>query len=203
MSEIDYLAVAADILTGGGVVAFPTETVYGLGGNAYDDSAVAKIFEYKNRPPLKPLSICYHSFEKALDDVEADERAFILAEKFLPGPLTIILKRKSSSKISRLCTGGSDTTGIRVPDHRTALDLLSRLPFPLAAPSANKSGFASPTTAKQVSENFEDFKDLFILDGGICSVGTASTVVDLVNNKIVRIGALKAAEIEKVIKLSV
>ncbi|MDR1334377.1 MAG: threonylcarbamoyl-AMP synthase [Holosporaceae bacterium] len=185
----------------GKVVAFPTETVYGLGGNAYSDDAVAEIFRCKGRSATKPLSICYASFEKALDDVVPDDRALKLAEKFLPGSLTIVLKRKTSSKLSQLCSAGLETIGIRVPDHSVALDLLSRLSFPLAAPSANKSGGRSPVTAHQVLESLGFQENLMILDGGTCPAGVASTIVDLFHNRIVRIGALPVVEIKSVISI--
>jgi L-threonylcarbamoyladenylate synthase len=189
------LTRSAEVLCRGGVVAFPTETVYGLGGNAYDDESVLKIFEYKGRPESKPLSVCYPSFEKALDDVELDDRALLLAEKFLPGPLTIVLKRRSNSRISRFCAAGFETIGVRIPANPVALELLSRLPFPLAAPSANKSGEPSPTAAEQVYENMKDSEDLIILDGGSCSVGVESTIVDLTRDKILRVGAVSAEKI--------
>ncbi|MDR2781101.1 MAG: threonylcarbamoyl-AMP synthase [Holosporaceae bacterium] len=193
MLEVSH---AVDVLNCGEIVAFPTETVYGLGANAYDDAAVSKIFQYKDRPSAKPLSICYSSFDMALDDVELDDRALVLAEKFLPGPLTIVLKRRSSSRLSGLCSAGLKTIGVRVPAHPVALKLLSRLSFPLAAPSANKSGYASPTTAEQVLENF---KDILVLNGGECSIGIASTIVDLCNNKILRTGAININEINGIL----
>jgi L-threonylcarbamoyladenylate synthase len=199
MSVIGSAAIAVDVLTNGGIVAFPTETVYGLGGNAYDDTVVSKIFQCKGRPEIKPLSVCYSSLEMASVDVEFDDRAVILAKKFFPGPLTIVLKRKLSSRLSRLCSAGLETVGVRVPMHPIALDLLSQLPFPLAAPSANKSGASDPITAQQVSESLKDMENLLILDGGTCSVGTASTIVDLFNNRIVRVGALDVAKIRNVI----
>jgi L-threonylcarbamoyladenylate synthase len=198
MSVVESVVIAANALKDGKIVAFPTETVYGLGGNAYDDAVVSKIFQCKGRSGIKPLSICYPSFESASDDVEFDDRAIMLAEKFLPGPLTIVLKRKTSSRLSQLCSAGLETVGIRVPMHSITLDLLSQLPFPLAAPSANKSGEPSPITARQVSESLKDAENLVILDGGTCSVGTASAVVDLFNNRIIRSGALDMAEIRNI-----
>jgi L-threonylcarbamoyladenylate synthase len=199
MPVVESVEIAADMLIDGEVVAFPTETVYGLGGNAYNDDVVSKIFRYKGRPTVKPLSICYSSFEAASDDVEFDDRATMLAENFFPGPLTIVLKRKLSSKLSPVCFAGLETVGIRVPLHPIALDLLSRLPFPLAAPSANKSGAPSPITAQQVSENMGNMEDLIVLDGGTCSVGTPSAIVDLFNNRVIRAGTLDISKIRNVI----
>ncbi|MDR1982413.1 MAG: threonylcarbamoyl-AMP synthase [Holosporaceae bacterium] len=184
-----------DVLCEGGVVAFPTETVYGLGANAYNDKAVSKIFSYKKRPRSKPLSVCYQSFDSAFDDVVIDERAVLLAKKFLPGPVTIILKRRADSKLSPLCSAELDTVGIRVPSNPIALGLLSRLPFPLAAPSANRSTQSSPTTAQHVSDSLKDNKTLLILNGGCCSIGVESTIVDLPNNKVTRVGVISEKEI--------
>ncbi|MDR2157832.1 MAG: threonylcarbamoyl-AMP synthase [Holosporaceae bacterium] len=195
------VARAADALRCGALVAFPTETVYGLGGNAHADESVLKIFRRKGRPQSKPLSVCYADFAKALDDVEIEDRALILAEKFLPGPLTIVLKRRSSSKLSSLCSAGLETIGVRVPYNRTALDLLSRLPFPLAAPSANRSGESSPRTAQEVFNSLENNENLIILDGGPCSIGVESTIVDLTNNQITRIGAISPEQIKREICL--
>jgi L-threonylcarbamoyladenylate synthase len=142
------------------------------------------------------LSVCYPNFEKASEDVEISDKAFVLSKKFLPGPLTIILKRRSSSKLSQLCSAGLETIGVRVPSNQVAAKLLSQLPFPLAAPSANKSSRPNSTTAQQVSDSLKDNKNLIILDGGPCSIGIESTIIDLVENKIIRVGAISAAEIE-------
>ncbi|MDR0632439.1 MAG: threonylcarbamoyl-AMP synthase [Holosporaceae bacterium] len=192
----ESIKYVADVLVRGGVAAFPTETVYGLGGNAHCDKSISEIFLRKGRPESKPLNICYSSFEKVFDDVEINDRALVLAKKFLPGPLTIVLKRRSSSKLSQLCTGGLETMGVRIPSDPVAAKLLAQLPFPLAAPSANKSACPSSITAQQVSDSLKDNKNLIILDGGPCSIGIESTIVDLVENKIIRIGAISATEIE-------
>jgi L-threonylcarbamoyladenylate synthase len=196
----ENMKYVVDVLVDGGVVAFPTETVYGLGANAYNDKSVSKIFSYKKRSKLKPLSICYRNFNSAFDDVEMDERAVLLAKKFLPGPITIILKRRLDSKISPLCLAGLDTIGVRVPSNPIALGLLSRLPFPLAAPSANRSTQSSPTTAQHVSDSLRDNEDLIILNGGHCSVGIESTIVDLQNNKVTRVGVIGEKEIWDTLK---
>ncbi|MDR2107484.1 MAG: threonylcarbamoyl-AMP synthase [Holosporaceae bacterium] len=190
---------AAEALGRGEAVVFPTETVYGVGVDARNNAAVAGLYDYKGRPKLKPLSVCYRSFEEALEDVESDSKALLLAEKFLPGPVTIIMKRRADSRISLLCSAGTDTVGIRVPSDPVASALLSKLSFPLAAPSANKSGTASPVTAQEASDSLGDDKKLIILDGGRCSLGVESTVVDLPGNRILRIGAADPKEIERIL----
>ncbi|GHT96346.1 threonylcarbamoyl-AMP synthase [Alphaproteobacteria bacterium] len=145
------LDLAADGLTHSNLVVFPTETVYGLGGNAYDDASVTKIFAYKNRPEFNPLSVCYGSLEQAAEDVVITEEALLISKHFLPGPITLLLKRRPNSRLSWLCSAGLETIGIRIPAHPIAQELLARLPFPLAAPSANQSGKISPTSATNVT----------------------------------------------------
>lgn len=194
------LISATERLKNGGLVAFPTETVYGLGGNAYRDDVVEKIFRYKNRPPLNPINVCYSSFARAATDVEINDLAERLAETFLPGPLTIVLRKKSSSKISRLCTPGKASMGVRVPQNDLALKLLSAVDFPLAAPSANVSTKLSTTTPQSVAQNFSQYPDLLIIDGGKCKFGLESTIVDLSEEEpvIVRLGALTQNQLEEV-----
>ncbi|GHT97691.1 hypothetical protein FACS1894126_2220 [Alphaproteobacteria bacterium] len=143
----ENIRLAVDRLMHGDLVAFPTETVYGLGGNAYDDASVAKIFSYKNRPEFNPLSICYGSLEQAAEDVVVTKEALLISQHFLPGPITLLLKRRPNSRLSWLCSAGLETVGIRIPSHPIAQELLARLSFPLAAPSANQSGKISPTSA--------------------------------------------------------
>jgi len=193
--NIEY---AAQALKHGELVVFPTETVYGLGGNAYNEVAVSRIFSYKDRPVSKSLSVCYGSFKEALTDGEADDQALRLAKAFMPGPITIIVKRNPGSRLSPLCSSAG-TIGIRVPANAVALNLLSRLPFPLAAPSANKSAHQSPTTAQQVSNDLSDIKDLIILDGGTCSIGVASTIVDVSSGRIHRVGSISLEDIRNVV----
>ncbi len=193
------LDFACEILRNGGLLAFPTETVYGLGGNAYSDETVAKIFQYKSRPSFNPVSVCYSSFCQASRDVEINLKARLLAEQFLPGALTIVLKRKIDSKISWICSAGEDTIGIRVPNNSTALNLLRKLDFPLAAPSANISSELSTTTAQSVCESLKNCEDLVVLDGGRCNLGIESTIIDLSvesQPKILRRGAISKEEIE-------
>lgn len=193
--DIDF---ACDILHNGGLVAFPTETVYGLGGNAYNDEVVLSIFQCKQRTQFNPISVCYSSFEEASADVELNESAQKLASAFLPGPLTIVLKRKRESRVSWLCSAGKDTLGIRIPENDIALQLLNKLDFPLAAPSANISSELSTTTANSVYESFKDSCfDLAVLDAGACSFGIESTIIDLSENeaKILRRGVISEDEV--------
>lgn len=193
----ENIQIASELLLNGELVAFPTETVYGLGGNAYDDNIVAKIFAYKNRSEINPISVCYPDLESASKDVIITDSASLLSEKFLPGPITILLKRKPKSKISLLCSAGTDLIGIRVPSNSIALKLLSMISFPLAAPSANKSTKISPTNAIAVSESLKENENLTILDGGQCLIGIESTIIDCTCDKlrILRSGAISENEI--------
>ena len=190
----ENINVAVDVLLNGGLVAFPTETVYGLGGNAYSDSAVVSIFSCKKRSEFNPLSICYKSLESAANDVVITDYAHRIAKKFLPGPITLVLKRKIGTKLSLLCSAGLDTIGIRIPANPIALNLLSHLDFPLAAPSANTSGNLSHTTAESVNE---DLDGVAILDGGKCNLGIESTIVDCSGEKLIirRQGAITANDL--------
>ncbi|MBR1734645.1 MAG: threonylcarbamoyl-AMP synthase [Alphaproteobacteria bacterium] len=190
----EKISEVAELLAKDELVAFPTETVYGLGGNAYSDNAVAKIFACKHRSEFNPLSVCYSSFEKASADVIITKYASIIAEKFLPGSITLLLKRKKNSRLSMLCSAGLDTIGIRIPSNEIALSILSKLAFPLAAPSANSSGQLSHTTAKEVAE---DLKNITILDGGKCNIGIESTIIDCSGEKLVitRQGVISTEEI--------
>lgn len=168
-------AVAAACLVAGGLVALPTETVYGLGGNALDPRAVARIFEAKQRPFFDPLIV--HLADRSwLQRVaqNVSPLALRLAEKFWPGPLTLVLPRTSA--VPDLVTSGLDTVGVRVPDHPLTREVLRLADCPIAAPSANPFGRLSPTTAQHVAEQLGDRIDL-ILDGGPCRVGVESTIV--------------------------
>ena len=136
----EEVSLAVEILKNDGLVAFPTDTLYGLGGNAYSLEAVQNVFRCKGRGLEKPFSVCYSSLEQAAADVEITERVRFLAEKFLPGPLTLILRKKPGSKLCSFCSNAEGGVGIRVPDNQVVLDLLQRLDFPLTATSANKSG---------------------------------------------------------------
>lgn len=195
----DQLFFAANVLRNGGLVAFPTETVYGLGANAYDEAAVAAIFEAKGRPSDNPLIVHVPSPDKieALTTGSLDQ-AKMLMSAYSPGPLTVVLRR--SKLVPDIVTAGLDTVAIRIPAHDTALRLLKLTDVPVAAPSANRSGRPSPTRAAHV---YEDLAGLIpcIIDDGACSYGLESTVLDLTGKKpvILRPGAITADQIEAVI----
>ncbi len=197
-NEIDF---AVAMLKGGGLVAFPTETVYGLSGNALSDTAVADIYALKERPSFNPLIVHVSSIDTAKKYVQWNERAEILAEKFWPGSLTMVLPRKEHCELSLLVSAGMDSVAIRMPAHPVALALLEKSGLPLAAPSANKSGRVSPTCAQHVRDEFGD--DLMVLDGGECMVGIESTIVDLTTMPatILRHGKIIREDLEKYIAI--
>jgi len=181
----------ASLIKGGELVVFPTETVYGLGANAYDAQAVKKIFLAKGRPQDNPLIVHISSLEQVRDiAVDVPAVFYELAERFMPGPLTVILKK--SDKIPYVVTAGGETVGVRMPKNDCARELISKS-FPLAAPSANRSKHISPTTAKHVYDDLKGEIPL-ILDGGACQVGIESTVLDLTSDvpTILRPGAVTA-----------
>jgi L-threonylcarbamoyladenylate synthase len=190
---------AAEVLRRGGIVAFPTETVYGLGANALDASAVARIFAAKGRPSYNPL-IVHVPNEDAARALAAEwpESAARLARAFWPGPLTLVLRKRDV--VPDIVTAGLDSVAVRVPSHPVALALLRASRLPLAAPSANRSMALSPTTAQHVAGSLGERVDL-ILDGGPTTVGIESTVVDLRGGRpsILRPGLLGAQEIEPVV----
>lgn len=191
--------LAIELLNEGEVIGIPTETVYGLAGNALNTEAVAKIFEVKNRPSFDPLIIHTNSIERFKDYINTiDERAYALAEKFMPGPLTLLLPRKDI--IPDLVTSGLENVAIRIPQHPLTLELLAKLDFPLAAPSANPFGYISPTNANHVNDQLGD-KIKYILDGGDCLIGIESTIVGFVDDEAViyRKGGLSIEEIEAVV----
>lgn len=171
-------ARAAALLRSGGLVAFPTETVYGLGGDARNPEAVARIFAAKGRPSFNPLISHFPDAGAAFREVVADSRAHALAERFWPGPLTLVLPRAADSRIDLLTGAGLPSLAVRVPAHPLARALLREAGVPVAAPSANRSGAVSPTTAEHVLEGLSGRVDA-VLDGGACPVGVESTVVDL------------------------
>lgn len=189
---------AASLLRDGKIVAFPTETVYGLGADAFNPEAVARIFELKERPAFDPLIVHIsepgHYIRLA---AEPDGRVEELARKFWPGPLTIILPKKKG--VPDIVTSGLPTVGIRMPDNEIALELIKRAGCPVAAPSANKFGRVSPTTAAHVRKYFPDID--FIIDGGKTKVGIESTVIRLTEKgfQILRHGIITREEIEKIL----
>ncbi len=191
---------AADILRAGGLVAFPTETVYGLGGDAENPRAVAAIFAAKGRPSFNPLIVHVADTAAAKRLVVFDARAEKLAAAFWPGPLTLVLPRRSACPVAELASAGLPSLAVRVPAGAVAHDLLKACGKPLAAPSANPSGRVSPTTAAHVAAGLGD-KIALILDGGPCRVGVESTVVGLLDRtaRLLRPGGLAADAIEALI----
>lgn len=183
------------IMRGGGLIAVPTETVYGLAGNGLDEKAVAEIYEVKGRPEVKPLSLMVHdaaSMERYCENVPP--QAYTLAKKFWPGPLTIVMKAKPC--VPEIVRAGGETVGLRCPDHPLTLELLEKSGVPFAAPSANPSGEPSPKNADSVLKYFDGKIDA-VLDGGECGIGCESTLIDLSRTpyRILRQGALPADEI--------
>lgn len=186
----DAAAEAAEIIKNGGLVAVPTETVYGLACSGLDDAAVRRVYEVKGRPAIKPLSLMITGGE-AMDEycVDVPEQARALAKRFWPGPLTIILRSKPV--IPAIVLAGGHTVGLRCPQHPMTLELLRRAGLPFAAPSANPSGQESPKTAEQVLRYFSGSIEA-VIDGGECGIGRESTIIDMsaVPYKILRQGAL-------------
>ncbi|MEY4981763.1 MAG: hypothetical protein RIR62_29 [Pseudomonadota bacterium] len=172
------IARAAAILRGGGLVAFPTETVYGLGGDARDDRAVAGIYAAKGRPRFNPLIVHVPDVDSARRFAQLDDRALGLAARFWPGPLTLVMPLRADAGLSPLVTAELPTVAIRIPAHPVARALLAAFGGPLAAPSANPSGRVSPTRAAHVAEGLAG-RIGAILDGGACAVGVESTILDL------------------------
>jgi L-threonylcarbamoyladenylate synthase len=200
MAEIGTdIEKAKALLEGGELVAIPTETVYGLAGNALDNSSVTRIFEVKGRPQFDPLIVHVPSFVAAAQYAENDvPLAKKLANQFWPGPLTLLLRKKTV--IGDLVTSGLETVGLRCPDNALTGSLLKMLSFPLAAPSANPFGYVSPTRPEHVEEQLGN-KIAYILDGGICRVGVESTIIgfDHETPVIYRLGGITQEQIESVI----
>ena len=191
---------AAEILRAGGLVAFPTETVYGLGADATNDRAVAAIFAAKGRPRFNPLIVHLPEAAAAEACARFDGRARDLGARFWPGPLTLVLPRAPSSPVSLLCSAGRDSLALRVPGHDVARRLLQAIGRPLAAPSANASGQVSPTSAAHVRDSLADGVSL-ILDGGPCPLGLESSVLDLTGTApaLLRPGGLPREDLEAVL----
>ncbi len=196
----EIIAEAGRFLAQAGIVAFPTETVYGLGADATNDLAVAAVFSAKRRPVFNPLIVHVPALAIAERLARVDERARTLAAAFWPGPFTMVLPRLSGSYISDLATAGLDTVALRVPAHPIAHALMLAARKPIAAPSANRSGHVSPTTAQHVEADLGDVLHM-ILDGGPTEVGLESTVVDATGARVrlLRPGAVTAEEIEAVL----
>jgi L-threonylcarbamoyladenylate synthase len=195
-ADMQHITLAAKAIQRGELVSFPTETVYGLGGDATNDHAVAAIYAAKGRPSFNPLIVHVASLSAATEFAEFSPEAVKLARKFWPGPLTLVLPRRAGCPLSLLVSAGMDSVALRVPAHPTARALLLIAERPLAGPSANPSGRISPTTAQHVEEGLGD-KLAFILDGGPCQIGVESTVISLLGDRpaLLRPGGITAEEI--------
>ena len=199
MMETGPIHKAAEIIKKGGLVAFPTETVYGLGADAFNPIAVARIFEVKKRPHFDPLIVHVASQEdlgQLVSEIPSDARK--LVEQFWPGPLTLVLLK--TAEVPDIVTAGLPTVAIRMPSHPMALSLIQQSECPIAAPSANPFGYLSPTTASHVRDQLGDEID-FILDGGACDVGVESTILSFLERspRLLRPGGVPLEEIEAVI----
>ena len=185
------------------VVALPTETVYGLAGNAYSRKSVNKIYKLKKRPKFNPLIIHYFNSKAAENDVIFNKNFFKLYKKFCPGPITFVLKKRKKSKIKSSVAAGLNTVAIRFPSHRVVRAILKRVNFPLAMPSANLSMSISPVNALDVADEFKKNIKL-IINGGKSKIGIESTVIDLTANpKILRPGIIGPEVINRVLKISI
>lgn len=193
------IQLAKKILLNDGVVGIPTETVYGLAGNALSEKAILKIYEVKNRPKFDPLIAHTNSLEKIKELVkEIPEKAHKLAAEFWPGPLTLLLEK--DGRVPDILTSGHPRVAVRIPNHSLTQKLLSELDFPLAAPSANPFGYVSPTSAKHVDDQLGK-KIEYVLDGGECSVGVESTIIGFENGEPVvhRLGGIAIEALEEVV----
>lgn len=197
-------AQAADLLRANMLVAFATETVYGLGANATSGNAVASIFSLKKRPQFNPLIIHVHDVDQARQLMQWSDRAEKLSQLFWPGPLTLVLKRRQDCPVSLLASAGGDTLGIRIPAHDAARALIAAAGLPIAAPSANRSGRVSPTTAQHVRDEFGDEIPL-IVDAGACLVGIESTVVDISEDMpvLLRPGSITIEQLNEALKQNI
>ena len=195
------IARAAEILHAGGLVVFPTETVYGLGGDAANPRAVARIFEAKGRPRLNPLIAHVPDLAEADRHAHLHPKARTLAERFWPGPLTLVAPRRADSSVAELACAGLATIALRAPAHPMARELLAAFGKPIAAPSANRSGQVSATTAQLAAADLGDRVDL-VLDAGPCPIGLESTIVAIADDgaaTLLRAGAVARADIEALV----
>ncbi len=203
-ADVANIERAAAVLQHGGLVAFPTETVYGLGADATDDRAVAAVFAAKDRPRFNPMIVHVADTVAARRIGRFNDRAEALAARFWPGALTMVLPRTTDCPVSRLVSAGLETVAVRVPDHAVAAALLAAAGCPIAAPSANRSGAISPTTAEHVRTSLpgpEGGGPTLILDGGRCPVGLESAVVDLSEQRpaLLRPGGIAVEDLETVV----
>jgi L-threonylcarbamoyladenylate synthase len=190
-----------NLLKAGDIVALPTETVYGLAGRCDKEKTIKNIYQIKNRPKSNPLIVHYSNSYDALKDIYIDSRAIELANKFWPGPLSIVAKIKNKS-ICKLVLSNLDTVAVRVPSNKIMLNILDKLGVPLAAPSANRYGKISPTSASDVYEELNG-KVSTILDGGLTAIGLESTVIDLSSKetKILRHGGINMKELNNIVSI--
>ena len=197
----DVINECAEIMLSGGIAAFPTETVYGLGAIAFDASACEKIYTAKGRPAVKPLSCLVSSAEMAESISDVNETCRLLLKQFAPGPITIVLPKKPN--IPDIVSAGTSTVAIRIPDNTIALSLIKAVNAPIAAPSANMSGMTSPKCAEDVLSQLNGRIDALI-DGGKCDIGKESTIISLIGTKakILRHGAISAELLSKFIEIS-
>ena len=191
---------AKKILDKSECVAVPTETVYGLAGNAYCDFACKKVFKLKKRPRNNPLIVHFYNIQDLKKDCNFNDSFLKLYKKFCPGPITFILDLKKNSKISKIATNKKKTLAVRFPSHPILRNLLKRLEYPLAAPSANPSSKVSAVSSADVKDDFKN-KIKYVLEGGKSSIGVESTIVDVRNKpKILRLGGLEISKIFKLLK---
>jgi L-threonylcarbamoyladenylate synthase len=197
--NLSNIKKAKKILDKNECIAIPTETVYGLAANAYSDLSCRKIFKLKRRPRNNPLIVHYYNFQDLKKDCIINNDFLKLYKKFCPGPLTFILNLAKKSKISKVATNKKMTLAVRFPKHPIMRNLLKKLKYPLAAPSANISSKLSAVTSQDVKEDFGK-KIKYILDGGKSSIGVESTIIDIRGNpKILRLGGLEISKIKKVL----
>jgi L-threonylcarbamoyladenylate synthase len=183
---------AARTIIGGGVVAYPTETVYGLGANALDEQAILRVYQIKKRPLSMPIFLAVSNFEMLESVANVDPQDMAILEQLMPGPVSVLVPKKSI--VPNMLTAGSSLVGVRFPDHETALRIIDAA-GPITSTSANRTGFAPPTSAQEVSMEIAERVD-GVLDGGKCRYSQPSTLLDLPNKKIIRPGA----ELQKVLK---
>ncbi len=194
---------AKKILEKNNIIAVPTETVYGLAGNAYSDKSIKKIYKLKNRPKINPLIIHYYNLRSLKKDAHLNEKFFKLYKRFSPGPITYILQKRKGSKISKFANAKLKSIAVRFPSNKIIRNLLKELKFPLAIPSANISSAVSPVSSIDVFEEFGK-KINFILDGGASSIGLESTVISLYDKtQLLRPGAVHSKEISGVLRTKV
>jgi len=179
------IASAARYVVGGGVIVYPTETVYGLGANALDEQAVMRVFQIKKRPLSKPLFLAVSNFEMLMNVAEVSQDDLELLKQLLPGPVSVLVRKKDI--VPDILTAGSPLVGIRYPDHETALRIID-MAGPITSTSANRTGSPPPTSADQVSSEIQDRVDA-VVDGGKCRYGQSSTLLDLQKREIIRPGA--------------